>query len=63
MPEAILAARGVSKRFGGLKALDSVDLEVFEGEIFGVIGPTERGRRRSSRASSAPSRPPRARSC
>jgi len=40
----ILRAESVSKRFGGLKAVDSVDLELSEGEILGVIGPNGAGK-------------------
>jgi branched-chain amino acid transport system ATP-binding protein len=41
---ALLAAEAVSKRFGGLKAVDSVDLELRDGEILGVIGPNGAGK-------------------
>jgi ABC-type branched-subunit amino acid transport system ATPase component len=41
---ALLAARALSKRFGGLKAVDAVDLELAGGEILGVIGPNGAGK-------------------
>jgi branched-chain amino acid transport system ATP-binding protein len=42
--EPILVGRGVSRRFGGLVAVNAVDLEVREAEIFGLIGPNGAGK-------------------
>src|SRR5439155_13265640 len=39
MARPLLEARSVSKRFGGITALDSVDLVLREGEVLGLIGP------------------------
>jgi branched-chain amino acid transport system ATP-binding protein len=41
---AILQARKVTKRFGGLVAVHEVDLDVGEGEIVGLIGPNGAGK-------------------
>jgi branched-chain amino acid transport system ATP-binding protein len=40
----LLQATGVTKQFGGLRALSNVDLTVEEGEIVGVIGPNGAGK-------------------
>ncbi len=41
---AILALEGISQEFGGLRALDSVNLSIEEQEIFGIIGPNGAGK-------------------
>jgi branched-chain amino acid transport system ATP-binding protein len=41
---ALLATRALSKSFGGLRAVDRVDLELSQGEILGVIGPNGAGK-------------------
>ncbi len=35
---------GVSRHYGDVKALDQVDLEVFEGEFFAMLGPSGSGK-------------------
>ena len=40
----MLELAGVSKHFGGVRAVDGVDLTVREGEIFGLIGPNGSGK-------------------
>ena len=40
----MLKIKSISKHFGGVKALNELNLEVWEGEIFGVIGPNGSGK-------------------
>jgi branched-chain amino acid transport system ATP-binding protein len=41
---ALLSLRGVSKRFRGLVAVDTVSFDVPAGELFAVIGPNGAGK-------------------
>jgi ABC-type branched-subunit amino acid transport system ATPase component len=40
----VLELRGVSRHFGGVKAVERLDLSVAEGEIVGLIGPNGSGK-------------------
>jgi branched-chain amino acid transport system ATP-binding protein len=43
-PEPIIVARGVTRRFGGLVALDGLDLDVVRGIVHAIIGPNGSGK-------------------
>ena len=40
----ILQTRGITKRFGGLVAVNKVDLDVMENQVLGLIGPNGSGK-------------------
>jgi branched-chain amino acid transport system ATP-binding protein len=42
--DPLLEATGLTRRFGGVSALESLDLEVGPGEIIGLIGPNGSGK-------------------
>ncbi len=41
---ALLSVRGLTKRFGGLTAVDGLDFDLAPGEILGLIGPNGAGK-------------------
>jgi lipooligosaccharide transport system ATP-binding protein len=43
-PEALIHARGLTKRFGTFTAVDAVDFDVAPGESFGFLGPNGAGK-------------------
>lgn len=44
MTEAVLSLRGVTKRFGGLVAVNNIDFDVRPGQVLGLIGPNGSGK-------------------
>jgi branched-chain amino acid transport system ATP-binding protein len=44
MAAVILQARGLTRHFGGLRAVDEVDFDLHEGEIHALIGPNGAGK-------------------
>lgn len=44
MSAAILEIRGLTKRFGGLTAVDNMTFDVLQGEILGILGPNGAGK-------------------
>ncbi len=40
----LLRCRGITKAFGGLRAVDGVDLDLGEGEVRGLVGPNGSGK-------------------
>ena len=42
--DVVLSARGLYQRFGGVVAVDDVDLDLYRGEILGLLGPNGAGK-------------------
>src|SRR5207302_6403655 len=40
----LLRVEGLTKRFGGVAALDNVTFDVFSGQVLGIIGPNGSGK-------------------
>jgi ABC-type sugar transport system ATPase subunit len=43
-PPVVLSARGIDKRYPGIQALKQVDIELFEGEVHGLVGENGAGK-------------------
>jgi ABC-type branched-subunit amino acid transport system ATPase component len=56
-PEPIITARGITRRFGGLVALDNIDLDVPKGIVQAIIGPNGSGKTTLLNALSGASHP------
>ncbi len=44
MTEPVIAAEGLEKSYGSVRAVDAISFEVAEGEMFGVVGPNGAGK-------------------
>jgi len=44
MPDSIIEVKQVSKSFGGLTAVNQVDLQIPEKSIYSIIGPNGAGK-------------------
>jgi lipooligosaccharide transport system ATP-binding protein len=44
VPEVLVHARGLTKRFGSFTAVDGIDFDLFQGEAFGFLGPNGAGK-------------------
>ncbi|MGI8414574.1 MAG: ABC transporter ATP-binding protein [Solirubrobacteraceae bacterium] len=44
IPQAAVRARGISKSFGEVVALDGVDIDIAEGQVHGLVGPNGAGK-------------------
>ena len=56
MSEALIQARGLTKKFGDFIAVDGIDFDVAKGESFGLLGPNGAGKSTTMRIIAATSR-------
>lgn len=55
MPESLISARGLTKKYGDFTAVDAIDFEVAKGESFGLLGPNGAGKSTTMRIIAATS--------
>jgi lipooligosaccharide transport system ATP-binding protein len=55
MPEPLIRARGLTKKFGDFTAVDAIDFDVAKGESFGLLGPNGAGKSTTMRIIAATS--------
>jgi lipooligosaccharide transport system ATP-binding protein len=55
MSQALISARGLTKRYGDFTAVDAIDFEVAKGESFGLLGPNGAGKSTTMRIIAATS--------
>lgn len=56
MPEPLIQARGLTKKFGDFVAVNGIDFEVAKGESFGLLGPNGAGKSTTMRIIAATAR-------
>src|SRR5438552_3603982 len=44
VPEVLVRARRLTKRFGSFTAVDGIDFDLYQGEAFGFLGPNGAGK-------------------
>jgi lipooligosaccharide transport system ATP-binding protein len=57
VPEVLVRARGLTKKFGDFTAVDGIDFELYQGEAFGFLGPNGAGKSSTMRMISCVSPP------
>jgi lipooligosaccharide transport system ATP-binding protein len=55
MPESLISARGLTKKYGDFTAVDAIDFDVAKGESFGFLGPNGAGKSTTMRIIAATS--------
>ncbi|MDE2376541.1 ABC transporter ATP-binding protein [Bradyrhizobium sp.] len=43
-PDIVIAARGLTRRYGDAAAVDAIDFDIARGEVFGLLGPNGAGK-------------------
>jgi lipooligosaccharide transport system ATP-binding protein len=56
VPESLISARGLTKKFGDFTAVDGINFDVAKGESFGLLGPNGAGKSTTMRIIAATSR-------